>query len=160
MHELTIEKNYLDNRNKLVKRMSFKTGSVQAGEDVVQEAYLRAWQYRGSFTGIDFDRWFSTILKNCLYEHKNNEKGYSPVDYTEEDEKLYGCQAEVWHQMRDIRSLIATKSKDHQEVLLLWLDNQYTPKQISEITNFTYAMCHQILLRFKKELSNGRDKRQ
>src|ERR1700753_1969737 len=38
------------------------------GEDLVQEAYLRAFTYFGSFRGGDLRAWFLAIVRNCFYD--------------------------------------------------------------------------------------------
>lgn len=146
-----IEQHYIDNFTKLVKRYSWRAGTIQAAEDVVQEAYYRALRYNRSFNGEDFNRWFSTILNNCLREHKNAEKGYSPVE-VEVEEEGYECPAYLRHVMKDVFTLIDTKSEVQQEVLSLYFKQEYTAKNISEITKYTYAQTHQIIQRFKQEL--------
>jgi RNA polymerase sigma-70 factor (ECF subfamily) len=42
-------------------------GSCEDAEDVVQEAYLRAFQYSGGFRGGDARAWLLTIVRNTSY---------------------------------------------------------------------------------------------
>jgi len=152
MYEI-LEDHYRNQRHKYVKRMSWRAGDVFAAEDVVQEAYARAMKYYGSFTGDieDFGRWYNTIANNCLREFKNAEKGYSPVE-AEPEEESYDCIGQHKHRMRDLFRLIETKTPAHVEVLTLYFKQEYNAKSISEITQYSYAMCHQIIFRFRNEL--------
>jgi RNA polymerase sigma-70 factor (ECF subfamily) len=52
-------------------------------EDVVQEAYLRAFQFFGSFHGTDGRAWLLTIVRNTCYtwlEHNRSRAGVTPFD--------------------------------------------------------------------------------
>jgi RNA polymerase sigma factor (sigma-70 family) len=147
-----IEQHYLKNHVKLVKKFSWRAGTIQGGEDVVHEAYYRAIKYWKSFSGDDFERWFGTIINNCLREYKNAEKGFSIVHEEADEEESYECTNYYKHLMRDVLKLISTKSEIQQEVLSLYFKQQYSPKSISEITNIRYKACHQIIQRFRNEL--------
>jgi RNA polymerase sigma factor (sigma-70 family) len=148
-----IEKHYVENRSKLVKKMAFRAGTPEAAEDIVQEAYYRAWKYYASFRqGENFNKWFSIILNNCLREYKNTENGHSASEF--EEEEVEGTEPTHYneHIMRDIYALIDTKSLVQQEVLTLFFKQEYSPIDISRITDYTYANCHQIIQRFRNEL--------
>ena len=43
------------------------TRGVSEAEDVVQEAYVRAFTYFGSFSGAEPRRWFLSIVRNAAY---------------------------------------------------------------------------------------------
>lgn len=154
-----IEQHYRDNLQKLTKRMTFRSGSDQDAQDIVQEAYYRALKYIGSFNGESFDRWFSRILNNCLREFKNNEKGFAGVSFEEEEVDGTPCTYYDERVMSEIHDLIATKSLVQMEVLTLHLKQGYTAKDVSEITEYSYANCHKIINRFQQELKElyGRD---
>lgn len=139
--------------------MRWRAGTIEAAEDVIQESYYRALKYAHSFNGEDFGKWFNTIMNNCLREHKNAEKGYSPIEADAEEES-YECPSYVRHVMKDVFDLIHTKSEVQIEILMLYFKQEYTAKSISEITEHSYAQTHQIIQRFKnelKELYQGRD---
>jgi len=149
-----IEKHFRDNRQRLVKRMSYRAGSPAAAEDIVQESYYRALKYHRSFDGKNFDNWFSTILNNTLKEYKNSEKGYSAAEYEEDEGDGTPCQMYPSRVMVQIFELIETKSLVQIEVLMLYFHQEYTAKDISVITSHTYSQVHQIILRFRNELKD------
>lgn len=148
----TIEKHYQENFKKLVKRMSFRAGTVQDGEDVVQEAYTRAIKYQTSFNGTDFNRWFSTILNNALREHKNNEKGYSQIDSDETNEETVDCRFYPAKVMTEIMQMIDKRPEVQSEILKLYFQQEYTARDISLILPYSYAQIHQTIQRFRNEL--------
>jgi RNA polymerase sigma factor (sigma-70 family) len=146
-----IEEHYHKNRRLLVKRMSFRAGD--SAEDIVQEAYARALRYYGSFKQDKlFDAWFRLILNNAFKEHMNNEKGFAAVEFEEDNQEGVVCNQFSARVVAEIYDLIATKSVVQIEVLTYHLQQGYTAKEVSEITEFSYAACHQIILRFKQEL--------
>jgi RNA polymerase sigma factor (sigma-70 family) len=150
MQEL-IEQHYLDNRRKLVKRLSFAAGDC--AEDVVQEAYYRALKYSKSYKPeFTLDKWLNQILNNCLKEHKNTERGFSSVTFEEEDQEGIACTGMGERIIAEIDELISTKSLVQIEVLTYAMQQGYTAKEISELTEYTYANCHQIVHRFRQEL--------
>lgn len=147
-----IEKHYKENRQKLVKVMTWRAGTVEGAEDIVQTAYERAIRYRRSYDGDNFNKWFSTILNNCLREYKNEEKGYSTLETIEEESETIDCPHYDYQIMREIYELIDTKSEIQQEVLNLFFKQGYASIDIARITDYSYANCHQIIQRFRNEL--------
>lgn len=148
-----IEIHYRENRGKLVKKLIFRAGSEEAAEDIVQEAYYRALKYFGSFNQTEnFNKWFSTILNNSLREYKNVEKGHTNDEFEEEEAEGTPCPSYPNHIIRDIFKLIETKSNVQKEVLSLHFKQEYSPIDISRITDYSYANCHQIIQRFRNEL--------
>jgi RNA polymerase sigma-70 factor (ECF subfamily) len=55
-------------------------------EDVVQEAYLRAFQYCDGFRGGDARAWFLTIVRNTAYTWLRKTRAFEPV--SEFDEQM------------------------------------------------------------------------
>lgn len=149
-----IEKSFRENYNKTLKRMSFRAGTVWAAEDVVMEAYYRALKYQRSFDGTNWDRWFSTILNNTLREHKNQEKGYTPVEFDEDEDEGTQCTNYSGHVMAQVYELIQTKSLIQIEILMLYFHQEYTARDISRVTEYKYSQIHQIIYRFKQELKD------
>ena len=153
-----IEQHYLTNRRNLVKRMSFPAGDY--AEDVVQEAYYRALKYAKSYKAeFSLEKWFSQILNNCLKDHKNTEKGFSAVEFEEDDQEGIQCTGFGEKVVKEVSDLISTKSVVQMEVLRYAFEQGYTAKEVSELTDYTYSNCRQIILRFRQELKElyGKD---
>jgi RNA polymerase sigma factor (sigma-70 family) len=147
-----IEKHYLANRQKLVKRASFRTGSDNWAEDIVQETYERILKYRKSYDGDNPDKWINTILNNCIRDFKNIENGHTVDEFVEEDSDSIQCPHYSEHIMREVYELIDTKSLLSQEILTLFFKYEYTPADIEKLTTHSYSNCHKIVSRFRQEL--------
>ncbi len=59
-------------------------------EDVVQEAYLRAFQYAGAFRGGDARAWLLTIVRNTSYRWLRKTRAYEPVVPFDEEVHIAG----------------------------------------------------------------------
>jgi len=62
-------------------------------EDVVQEAYLRAFQYAGGFRGGDARVWLLTIVRNTSYRWLRKTRAYLPV--AQFDEEIHSGSVET-----------------------------------------------------------------
>jgi RNA polymerase sigma factor (sigma-70 family) len=145
---------YNKHHKKLVKKMSFRAGTQWAAEDIVQQAYTYALQYIDSFNQekgsqplVAFNNWFTTILNNSLYEHQNKEKGMVvPAPVNEELVELPSSLIE------DVKRMIKRETKEHQEILRLHFLLDYSPIDISKVTNNTYANSFKVIQRFRNEV--------
>src|SRR5947209_8260986 len=64
-------------------------------EDVVQEAYLRAYKYFGRFQGKDGRSWLLTIVRNTCYTWlKQNRPLEANADF---DEEKHGAASEAFN---------------------------------------------------------------
>lgn len=147
-----IQQHYLDNKLKLLKRLSFRCGTEWDAQDVLHDAYERALRYIHAFNGENFGAWFNTICNNAVKEHKNSSKGFSTQEFNEDEEEGTPCTHYSERIMREITDLISTKSVVQMEVLSLHYQQDYSAKDISRITEHSYANCHQIIRRFRQEL--------
>ena len=147
-----IEQHYRDNYRRMFKRLVFRAGTEWDAEDIVQEAYSRALKYFKSYDGKHLDQWMSTIVNNCLREHKNNEKGFATTTYEEDEQEGIPCAYVPNRIVDEVYRLIDTKSEMQQEVLRMSIRDGFNARDISRITNYTYAASHKIISRFNIEL--------
>jgi RNA polymerase sigma factor (sigma-70 family) len=61
------------------------TGRDHDAEDVVQEAYLRAFQFFGSFHGMGGRAWLLTIVRNTCYTWLEHNRGRQPTKVFDEE---------------------------------------------------------------------------
>ena len=109
----------------------------QDAEDVVQEAYLRAFQFFGSFRGDDGRTWLLTIVRNTCYTwlHKNRSREQT-VSFDEEQhgltlaeqgpeahllqaedaEMLYGALRELPTEFREVVVLRELEELSYKEI--------------------------------------------
>lgn len=147
-----IEKHYVTNRAKYVKTFSYRAGSPEAGEDIVQEAYERVLRYRHSCSVREADKWIRTILNNCLKEYKNIENGHTKDEFDEQDAEGTPCPNYEDHVLREVYELIRTAAPIHKEILNLHFKHEYSSVDISRITSHSYANCHKVINRFRQKL--------
>ena len=60
-------------------------------QDIVQEAYLRAWRHYAGFRGGDARAWLLTIVRNCCYTWRRSRR--SERDAVEYDDEAHGEDA-------------------------------------------------------------------
>ena len=150
-----IEKHYLENYSRLVKKMTFRAGTVWSAEDVVQTAYERAIRYRRNCDPERFGQWFSMLLNNSLRDFKAEERGHTASDIDDEDvAATTSCPHYPEKIMKEIYELIDTKSENQMEVLKLYFEQGMTSKDIANITQHSDANCRQIIKRFRDELKD------
>ena len=147
-----IEQYYRDNYGKLLKKLTFRAGTVWAAEDVLHTAFERALRYSNSCDPDRFPQWFSMIMNNALRDYLNEERGYSPLEDVVEEAETTDCPHLPRQVRREVFELIDTKSVDQIEVLSLHYKQGYSANDISKITNHSYAKSHQIISRFRAEV--------
>lgn len=151
---------YHNNHTRHTKIMTRLTGSVDAGEDVVQEAYMRAWKYQGSYNPnkSKLNTWFNKILYNALRDYKRLAKlGGVVVDDTVEEiedhipyEKIQEHLLLVWGEINAMKG-----NKRIKRILYLFYILGYTSKEIAEIEEeVTQSNVTTISNRFKQMLSD------
>jgi RNA polymerase sigma factor (sigma-70 family) len=146
---------YKENRDLLLRRLSYGAGSPEAAEDVLQEAFVRALVYQTTFNPAqkELGAWFNTIMKNALRDFKREEWLFGMGE--EFDEELYDPQEMPLKEdelVKKIYELVDEKIEDHQEILLLYFEKHYSPKDIANITTAKVKTIKQVIWRFKTEV--------
>jgi RNA polymerase sigma-70 factor, ECF subfamily len=109
-------------------------------EDVVQEAYLRAFQYAGGFRGGNSRAWLLTIVRNSAYAWLRKTRASEPV--TEFDEQVHTNDIEASNPeellLRDAgRRLVRTALSElpirFREVLVLRELEALSYKEIADV---------------------------
>ena len=131
----------------------------QDAEDVVQEAYLRAFQFFGSFRGGDGRTWLLAIVRNTCYTwlHKNRapeqtvsfneaQHGLAPAERGPEARLLRTEDAEMLHDA--LREL----SVDFREVLVLRELEELSYKEISHVIGIPVGTVMSRLARGRERL--------
>jgi RNA polymerase sigma factor (sigma-70 family) len=116
------------------------TRNDEDAQDVVQEAYMRAFRFLGSFRGGNVRAWVLRIVRNTCYTwlHQNR----PPQPTVEFDEQIFGLDPlgptpEQALSRNDDRQLVRRALQDlspsHREVLILRELEGMSYKEISEI---------------------------
>ena len=151
-----IEKYFRNNYNLLVKRIKSRRMQEADAEDVVQEAFVRAIKYSGSFSPKvqEIGAWFNTILNNTFkdYRRANFTGDFSFVEEMLEDTEM---SEEVWmdRDMVDrIRYEILFLPSKHASIVHLVLINGYKYKEVSQILDEKLENIKKVLYRFKQKI--------
>lgn len=152
-----IETLYMKQYGPAVGMMYRMTKDYAAAEDVVQEAFCRAWKF---FPAYDEEKaklstWFNAILFNALRDYQKEMRN-GPTPYTPE------ISAESFLEDikdKDIRREFLMESINqmgnpiHRDVVELFFINGYTSTEISQIVpKMTQSNVTTILNRFKEGL--------
>jgi RNA polymerase sigma factor (sigma-70 family) len=148
-----IHQHYVENYKRLIKSTTWRADTEWAAQDCVQEAYYRCMKYWNTYNpNIEFGRWFSMILSNCVYEYKNEERGHFAEEFWEETTEGTPCGSHVQHIFWGIDKLIDAKPEHMKEILEYHFQQGYSALDISRITEHTYANVHKVISRFREEL--------
>lgn len=150
-----VEQHYNDNIRRL--RNSLYRNCGDATEDIIHNAYERVLRYQSAFKpDKDFNTWFTTILRNCIIDHKREEKGrvepQLPQELDEFDHIGGTCSGVVDKIWKEVNQLISQESEEHQEVLELYFILGYSYHDISKLTRYSYFNAYRVINTFKKKL--------
>ena len=116
------------------------TRSEEDAQDVVQEAYMRAFRFMGGFRGGSVRAWVLRIVRNTCYTWLHQNRPQHPT--LEFDEEVFGpdplalSPEETVSQKDDctmVRRALAELPPRHREVLILRELEGMSYKEISEI---------------------------
>lgn len=144
----------------LVNRVKKRAGSPENAEDVVQEAFTRACQYLNSFdpNKKEFGAWFNTILNNALRDFKRDEMNYGMgMEFNEEESEGVEFRVTDKETSNEIRKEIKKKGALSREILHLYFNLDYTPKDIQKATSFPKGTILSTITRFKNEMKEKYD---
>jgi len=117
------------------------TGNTTDAEDVVQDAYLRAFRYLDAFRGDNFRVWLLTIVRNSFLDWlKDNRSGrlvFQPAP-VESDwiDPTPGAEAMLLERVdsETLAILMAGLPAEYREVLILREIEDMSYKDIAEVT--------------------------
>jgi RNA polymerase sigma factor (sigma-70 family) len=141
------------------------TRNDEDAQDVVQEAYMRAFRFLGSFRGGNVRAWVLKIVRNTCYTWLHQNRAQHPT--IEFDEKYFGPDPlaptpEEIISRNDDCTLVRRALKDlpacHREVLILRELEGMSYKEISEIMDMPAGTVMSRLSRardgFRQSLAN------
>lgn len=144
------------------------TRSPQDAEDIVQEAYLRAFKFFDSFHGDDGRAWLLGIVRNTFYTWYQQNK--SQTQNTEFEEELHSVQIEdaaatqyadnnpealliKKDSQRQLQRALETVSVEFREVMVMRELEDLTYKQIAGIVGIPIGTVMSRLGRGRKQLA-------
>jgi len=135
-----------------VKRMYFRTRSLEDAEDIVMDAFRKATEYWGSFNSelSSINGWFERILKNSLKSYQKEKfmkhmDGDSEMEIPVEDKYIQNITAD---RIRD--QIEALPSDDRREVCNMFFVLGYSYKEIESVLNISVRNARYYVDEFKK----------
>ncbi|HBI01213.1 MAG TPA: RNA polymerase sigma factor [Flavobacterium sp.] len=127
-------------------------------EDVMQEAFLKAFQKLETFKGeVAFGAWLKRIVinysidfykKNSFFNHDDYEAQAYKIEDTNEDDLIDHTNLKVQEIMNAMQKL----KESYRMILTLVLIEGYDLEEVCEIINISYANCRTTLSRAKESL--------
>ena len=109
-------------------------------EDVVQEAYLRAFQYSDGFRGGDARAWLFTIVRNTAYSWLRKTRTFEPVTQFDEQVATIGVETPNPEQLllrkaegRVVEQAMSQLPVRFREILILRELEGLSYKQIADV---------------------------
>jgi RNA polymerase sigma factor (sigma-70 family) len=137
----------------------FLTRDAVAADDIVQEAYLRAWRAFGAYRGGDARVWLLAIVRNCCFSwsHAQRRDGATPVAAEDEladasaetPESLTARAADI----ERVRSVIDALPEPFRETLVLRELEDLSYRQIAELTGVPLGTVMSRLARARQMLA-------
>lgn len=146
-----IGKYYEEEYANLVRRITFRAGSPENAEDIVQEAFTLAIKYFNSYDPeADFGGWFDAILNNATRKFKRDERLYGMCEEFEEEEHE-GLEMDVLHHdvQKKIREDMKLGNALHSSVIDLYFNKMYVVRDIVKVTDLKPKHVKLIVQRFK-----------
>ena len=131
----------------------------QDAEDVVQEAYLRAFKFFGGYRGGESRTWLLTIVRNTCYSwlQRNRARELTePIDETHEDASLDFANPER-RLLQDadvqmVRAALAELPIEFREVMVMRELEELSYKEIAAIADLPIGTVMSRLARGRKRL--------
>lgn len=133
------------------------TRSAEDADDVVQEAYLRAFTFFDGFRGGDGRAWLFSIVRNTCYSWLRKHRAADLM--TEFDEAVHGTESASpeAQQLRRadaemVKEALAKLPAEFREVLVLREMEELSYKEIAEVTGIAIGTVMSRLSRARKRL--------
>jgi RNA polymerase sigma-70 factor (ECF subfamily) len=131
-------------------------------EDVVQEAYLRAYQFFEGFHGGDGRAWLLTIVRNTCYTWLEHHRGRQPVTTFDEEKHSAASLADNPENLllgkeerQSLRQAIEDLPPEYREVIVLRELEELSYKEIAAITGIPMGTVMSRLARARERLERS-----
>lgn len=138
------------------------THNRQDAEDLVQEAYLRAFKYFDSFRGEDSRYWLLTIVRNTFYSRLSQQRHLTET--TVFDEELHDDGSEAYNPenlvLQKVDQQILKQELEklplvYREVIILRELEDFSYKEIAGLVGVPVGTVMSRLARARKHLQQG-----
>jgi RNA polymerase sigma-70 factor (ECF subfamily) len=155
------EQTVLPHLNAAYNLARWLTRNDQDAEDVVQEAYLRAWRFFGSFYGGESRPWLLTIVRRTCYTWLQHNRAHEGV--TEFDDERHSVASEeanpemlLLHRVdaQELRHALEALPMEFREVIILRELEDCSYKEIAAITGVPLGTVMSRLARARQRLQH------
>jgi RNA polymerase sigma factor (sigma-70 family) len=137
------------------------TRNDQDAEDVVQEAYLRAWKFFGSFHGGESRPWLLTIVRRTCYTWLQHNRAHGEVtEFDDEHHSVASAEANpetlLLHRVdaQELRHALEALPLEFREVIILRELEDCSYKEIAAITDVPLGTVMSRLARARQRLQH------
>jgi RNA polymerase sigma-70 factor (ECF subfamily) len=164
---MNFEEAFLPHLNAAYNLARWLTRNPDDAQDIVQEAYLRAFRFFGGFQGSDGRSWFLTVVRNISYTWLKQNKSRELV--TAFDDNLYLNESAApdpeTSQVLKSESEMVLAAVDQlplefREVIVLRELEELSYKEISELLNIPIGTVMSRLARARKRLQKSLSKQE
>ncbi len=131
-------------------------------QDVVQEAYLRAWRHYGGFHGGDARPWMLAIVRNCCHSWRRSARRQQVVEYVDEEHgspegRQRGTDADAIEasDRAELRVALDQLPAEHREVIVLREIEGLSYKEIASVTGAPIGTVMSRLARARRRLQEA-----
>jgi RNA polymerase sigma factor (sigma-70 family) len=131
-------------------------------QDVVQEAYLRAFRFFGGYQGGDAKSWLLTVVRNTFYTWRHREKRMETIPFDEITHSPHlsaagetpNAEQQLVHEARAdaLRACIEALPLEYREVLVMRELEEMPYRQIAEVVALPIGTVMSRLSRARKRL--------
>lgn len=141
------------------------TNDDQDAQDVVQDAYLRAFKFFDSYHGGSSRAWLLTIVRNTTYTWLRQNRGQSTVSIEDddiEDTESAGLEEALIHEVdtQQVQAALAALPVEFREVIVLHDLEGLAYKEIALVTNIPLGTVMSRLSRARGRLQQDLKERQ
>jgi RNA polymerase sigma-70 factor (ECF subfamily) len=131
-------------------------------QDVVQEAYLRAWRHYGGFRGGDARPWLLAIVRNCCHTWRHRSRPQEAVEYVDEvhgnpedGQRAADADAIEASDRAELRVALDRLQPEHREAIVLREIEGLSYKEIASVTGAPIGTVMSRLARARRRLQEA-----
>ncbi|HLY16788.1 MAG TPA: sigma-70 family RNA polymerase sigma factor [Bryobacteraceae bacterium] len=136
------------------------TRNEHDAEDIVQEAYLRAFRYFDSFRGTDGKAWLLAVVRNTCLTWRSREYGMAKIPFDEEvhhdsaNLPTTGSQLATEGNLASLRDCMESLPAEFRGVLVMRELEELPYKDIAEVTGLPIGTVMSRLSRARQRLQD------
>ena len=131
-------------------------------QDVVQEAYLRAWRHYGGFHGGDARPWLLAIVRNCCHTWRRSARPQQAVEYVDEvhgnaegGQRATDADAIEASDRTELRDALDRLQPEYREAIVLREIEGLSYREIASVTGAPIGTVMSRLARARRRLQEA-----